>query len=72
MAIANICVTIGPRKVVIGGGVSQAGEVLLGPARRMVHERVHMAPVDQVQIILAELGINAGLVGAAAWASLNG
>jgi glucokinase len=68
VAISNVLVSITPRKVVIGGGVSQAGEMLLEPIRRTVIDRVHVMPVTQVEIVLAELGINAGLIGAALWA----
>jgi glucokinase len=68
VAVANVLVSVGPRKVVIGGGVSQAGELLLDPIRRTVHELVHVMLVEHVQIVLAELGINAGLIGSARWA----
>jgi glucokinase len=71
IAVANVIVSIGPRKVVIGGGVSQAGDLLLDPIRRTVTERVHVMPVEQVQIVLAELGPNAGMIGAATWAALH-
>jgi glucokinase len=69
VAAANVIVTIGAQKIVIGGGVAQAGELLLAPIRRTVKERVRVAPVEQVSIMLAELGPNAGLVGAACWAA---
>jgi glucokinase len=68
VAISNILVTITPRKVVIGGGVAQAGELLFNPIRRTVNERVFVMPKDQVQIVPAELGTYAGMIGAAAWA----
>jgi len=68
IAVANILVSIGPNKVVIGGGVSQAGDFLLEPIRRTVNERVFVMPSSDVQILLAELGTKAGLVGAALWA----
>ncbi len=68
VAIANIMVSITPRKVVIGGGVSQAGELLFNPIRRTINERVFVMPKDQVQVIPAELGPYAGMIGAAAWA----
>ncbi len=70
IAVSNVLVSVGPRKVVIGGGVSQAGDLLLDPIRRTVSERVHVMPVDQVQIVLAELGPNAGMIGAATWAKI--
>jgi glucokinase len=67
VAVSNVLVTVGPRKVVIGGGVSQAGELLFAPIRRTVLERVRTMPVEQVEILPAELGTNAGLIGAALW-----
>jgi glucokinase len=69
IAVSNTLATIGPRKVVIGGGVAQAGEMLLAPIRKTVLERVHIMPAEQVQIVQAELGPNAGLIGAALWAN---
>jgi glucokinase len=71
MAVANTLLTIGPQRVVFGGGVSAAGELLLDPMRRFVHQRVHLAPVDQVEFVLAALGDKAGLLGAALWAKGN-
>lgn len=68
IAVSNVLASVGPRKVVIGGGVSQAGDLLLEPIRRTVKERVHIMPVEQVEIVTAELGINAGLIGSALWA----
>lgn len=68
IAVSNTLAAVGPRKVVIGGGVAQAGALLLEPIRRTVKERVHIMPVDQVEIVPAQLGPNAGLIGAALWA----
>ncbi|MCD6400994.1 MAG: ROK family protein [Anaerolineales bacterium] len=68
IAVANIMVTIGPCKVVIGGGVAQAGDLLLEPIRRTAYERVFVMPREQVEIVPAALGPYAGLVGAALWA----
>jgi glucokinase len=69
IAIANILVTINPRKVVLAGGVAAAGDLLLDPIRRTVSERVFVMPKDQVEIVLAGLGKNSGIVGAALWAA---
>jgi glucokinase len=68
VAVANVCVSVTPRKVVIAGGVSKAGDLLLEPIRRTVRERVTVMPIDQVEIVQAELGSNAGVMGVAAWA----
>lgn len=67
-AVVNTLVTISPRRVLIGGGVSAAGELLLTPIRRAVRERTHMVPVEQVEILPTALGDAAGLIGAALWA----
>ena len=69
IAVSNVIASVCPRKVVIGGGVSQAGELLIEPIRKTVLDRVHIVPASQVQILRAELGTNAGLIGAAIWAA---
>jgi glucokinase len=68
VAIANVIVIIGPRKIVIGGGVSQAGELLFEPIRRTIKSSVFITSTEHIEIVPAQLGINAGIIGAAAWA----
>ncbi len=68
IAVGNILGSISPQRVIFGGGVSRAGELLLGPIMQTVNERVHVIPVEKVEFVLAELGINGGLIGAALWA----
>jgi glucokinase len=69
IAAANMCVAIGPRRIVIGGGVSRAGKLLLDPIRRCIQERVFVMPVGQVEVVPSQLGNNAGVIGAACWAA---
>ncbi len=69
IAAANICATIGPRRIVIAGGVSQIGERILAPIRRTIRERVTIMPVEQVEVVQAQLGDDAGVIGAAMWAA---
>ncbi len=71
VAVSNIVVAVGPGKVVIGGGVAQAGDLLLEPIRRTVADRVKVTTRASVQIVPAELGPNAGLIGAGVWAKLQ-
>lgn len=71
IAIANIVVAIGPRKVVLAGGVAAAGEVLFEPVRKSVREHTSVLPTAQVEIVQAELGNNAGVMGVAYWACLK-
>jgi glucokinase len=54
-----------PQVVVIGGGVSAAGELLLEPAREIVRERALAPGGDVVRIEAAAFGAEAGMVGAA-------
>jgi glucokinase len=71
IAAANVLAAISPRKIVIAGGVAAAGELLLAPIRATIRQRVFVMPCDQVEILQAELGSNAGIMGVALWASLN-
>jgi glucokinase len=67
IAAANICVALGPRRIIIGGGVAQAGELLLAPIRRTLQERVMVIPIEQVDVVPSQLGDNAGVIGVASW-----
>jgi glucokinase len=69
IAAANVCVAIGPRRIIIGGGVVQAGDLLLDPIRRTLNARVSIMPVDRVDVVLSQLGNNAGVIGVACWAA---
>ncbi len=71
IAAANICVSVSPRRIIIGGGVAQAGDLLLDPIRRTIQERVHVMPVEEVEVVPSELGDNAGVIGVASWAALQ-
>jgi len=69
IGVCNVVVAIAPRRVVISGGVSAAGDLLLNPIRRTLKERIFILPVDQVEVVKGTLGNAAGIVGAAVWAS---
>lgn len=69
IGIANLITIFSPERVVIGGGMSRLGDWILGPARAEVVARCHLTPLDRVQITLAQLGGEAGVIGAALWAS---
>jgi glucokinase len=69
IAGANICVSIGPRRIILAGGVSQAGDLLLVPIRRTLRERVTVMPIEQVEVVQSQLGNNAGVIGVACWAA---
>lgn len=69
IGVANILTTVGVKKIVIGGGVAKAGELLLNPIRKVVRERVFLMPIEKVEIVNASLGKDAGIVGMAAWSA---
>jgi glucokinase len=64
---ANVCVALGPHRIIIGGGVSNVGDLLLDPIRRTLREHVHVMPVEQVEVVPSQLGNNAGVIGVACW-----
>ena len=66
--VNNIILAVSPRRVVIGGGVAAAGDLILGPIRQSVRERCFLKEVEEIGIVPALLGNNAGLIGAAVWA----
>ena len=53
-----------PELVVIGGGFGAAGELLLGPSRKVVAQEGLAPDRDTVRIVEAELGADAGVIGA--------
>jgi len=71
VGVANVLSAVGARKVVIAGGVAAAGDLLLEPVRRTIRERVKVMPVDQVEVLQASLGSEAGVLGVALWAAQN-
>jgi len=72
LAIANVVNVLDPHLVVIGGGLSEAGEVFLGPVRQAF--RTHAVPpaCDETAIVVAALGYDAGVRGAVALALAAG
>ncbi len=73
-ALTSFVNTFNPEVVVIGGGVMAAGDLLLDPARAVVAERALRPARDEVRIVTAAFGVEAGMVGAGAlaWDSLGG
>ncbi len=65
IGVANMIVALTPQRVVIGGGVSGAGELILEPIRRELADRVRVTSLEGVQVVVAELGTWAGAIGAA-------
>ena len=62
--LANIAAVTDPSVIVIGGGVSKAGSILLGYIEKYFQEKAFFANKD-TKFVLAELGNDAGICGAA-------
>jgi glucokinase len=68
VALATFTNIFNPEVIVIGGGVIAAGELLLPAARAEVAARALPPSRDEVRIVAAEFGVEAGMIGAAALA----
>ncbi len=66
IGIANMITVISPDRVVLGGGMAAAGELLFEPIRAELRRRVRTTSLDAVELVAAELGTWAGAIGAAA------
>jgi glucokinase len=67
VALASFANVFEPEAIVIGGGVMAAGDLLLDPARRELAARA-LRPMNRTPVLAAELGEDAGMIGAAAMA----
>jgi glucokinase len=65
IGIANMITVVTPDRVVIGGGIAGALDLLAASIRQELQARVRTTALDEVDIVSAELGIWAGAIGAA-------
>ena len=66
IGLGNVINTFDPEIVCLGGGVSGAGEVLMAPLQKAVQNQVYSRPGQATtKLVLAKLGNDAGLIGAA-------
>ena len=71
VALANVVNLLSPERIVVGGELAGAGEVLLGPIRAAVERYAIESAAKATQIIPAGLGDRAEVLGAIALAVLN-
>jgi len=69
IGVINIIALFDPDVIVISGGVSRAGRVLFDPVRKTVAKRLLGAQFRNYKIIPAQLGDDAGVIGAVYFAS---
>ena len=65
--LVNVVNLFNPQAIVVGGGMSAAGERLLGPARRVVESHALAISRAGCEIVTAQLGDAAGMLGAAVY-----
>lgn len=65
LVLANIGNTLNPQKIVIGGGVSKAGDILLNSVKQQFNQFAFSSVKKSTELALATLGNDAGVIGAA-------
>ena len=65
VGLVNLVNIFNPERIIIGGGMSHLGDMLLEPAKRVVKERAFKLPAQSVSIVPSQLGDDAGVIGAA-------
>jgi glucokinase len=68
VGLANLINIFNPELIVIGGGLSGMGDMLLNPAFKVAGERAFKEAFQAVRFASAELGRNSTVLGAAAYA----
>lgn len=62
--LASVVNLLNPEKIIIGGGVADAGEILLNPIKETIVKRAMSISGSTVQVVPAQLGNTAGVIGA--------
>jgi glucokinase len=65
LMLANLSLAINPGVIIIGGGVSQAGDFLLSKIEKSFHDYVIEQAGNACEVVIAQLGNQAGVIGAA-------
>lgn len=65
IALANVNAVFSPEIFIVGGGVAQAGDLVLNFIRAELHERNHLWPNSAFKVVPAQLSFFAGATGAA-------
>ncbi len=71
IGLANVVTLLGPDRIIIGGGIADAGDRALDPIRKAVKERVTLVPTERIEVVPAALGSTAGALGAALAGALS-
>jgi len=66
IGLSTVVQILNPDTVVIGGGLTHIGPLLLDPCIKALNENIHPVLVDSARIVLSELWNDAGVIGAGA------
>lgn len=72
IALGNAVYLLNPQAIVIGGGIAKAGPLLFEPLRKMLDQILSPVLAQNIQILPAAFGNDAGIIGAAAQALAHG
>lgn len=61
----NVVIIFQPERIIVGGGVSHEGDYILEPIRKYVAEHDYCQRGTETEIVTAQLGNDAGIIGAA-------
>lgn len=64
IGLSSVINLLNPEKIIIGGGVAEAGDILFNPIKETISKRAMSIAGSTVQIVSAKLGNNAGVIGA--------
>lgn len=64
IGLASVVNLLNPERIVIGGGVADAGDILFEPLRKTLKDRAMPIQGEAVEVVHAKLGNTAGLIGA--------
>jgi len=68
IGLGNAITILAPDVLIVGGGISAAGDLLLDPLRELIPNYVSMIPAERIRVVAAALGQDSGLYGAVALA----
>ncbi|MFQ6065741.1 MAG: ROK family protein [bacterium] len=73
IGLTNLIYLFDPKRILIGGGLSAMGKTLLKPIKKTIQRRCYLVSrnLSSVDVVLAKLGDQAGLVGAAKFVFQN-
>lgn len=64
IGMASVVNLLNPERIIVGGGVADAGDILLNPLKETIKKRAMKIAGETVQVVPAQLGNTAGVIGA--------